>query len=64
MYTQVYAAFMAHTDYEIGRVIKRIKDLGQVGGRVVSLERERDHTIGDSTYQRPLDCLPARAREN
>jgi len=34
---EVYAAFLAHTDYEIGRVVKRIHDLGQENNTLVVL---------------------------
>jgi arylsulfatase len=34
---EVYAAFMAHTDYEIGRVIDRIKETGQEDNTMVVL---------------------------
>jgi arylsulfatase A-like enzyme len=37
MHPQTYAAFMAQTDYEIGRVLDRVKELGQEDNTLVIL---------------------------
>ena len=35
---EVFAAFAAHTDYEIGRVVKAIEDLGELDNTLIIYE--------------------------
>jgi arylsulfatase len=50
-YQQVYAAFMAQTDYEIGRVLDRIKELGQEDNTLVILMIGDNGASGEGSLQ-------------
>lgn len=50
-HTQVYAAFMAQTDYEIGRVLNRIKELGQEDNTLVILMIGDNGASGEGSLQ-------------
>jgi len=46
----VYAGFMAHTDYEVGRVIDRIRELGQEDNTLVVLMIGDNGASGEGRY--------------
>ncbi|GAB5032742.1 sulfatase [Nannochloropsis oceanica] len=48
---EVYAAFMAHTDYEIGRIVQRIKELGKEDNTLVLLMIGDNGASGEGTVE-------------